>query len=175
MLLRVEERHEEALAAALEALEQGGAIGPGNALSKAGWVEAAEQSFILGHLSKIDELLIMADELRPVTVTRFVRAHSSRFRARLAAARGQQDRVEPDFKTAVGMFRELGNPFWLAVTLLEHGEWLLEHENPKDAQPLLEEATTIFETLRAAPWLERLDRARGLQSAGRIEQLGSAS
>ena len=175
LLLRVEERHEEALAAALEALEQGGAIGPGNALSKAGWVEAAEQSFILGHLSKIDELLIMADELRPVTVTRFVRAHSSRFRARLAAARGQQDRVEPDFKTAVGMFRELGNPFWLAVTLLEHGEWLVEHENPKDAQPLLEEATTIFETLRAAPWLERLDRARGLQSAGRIEQLGSAS
>ena len=30
-----------------------------------------------------------------------------------------------------------------------------------DAQPLLEEAGTIFEHLRATPWIERVVRARG--------------
>ena len=39
-------------------------------------------------------------------------------------------------------------PFWLAVTLLEHGE-------ATGSAPLVDEAREIFERLGATPWLER--------------------
>jgi hypothetical protein len=57
------------------------------------------------------------------------------------------------------MFRELETPFWLAVVLLEQGEWLVAQSRPEDAAALLQDAREIFERLRARPWLERLDRA----------------
>jgi hypothetical protein len=47
--------------------------------------------------------------------------------------------------------------FWLAGTLLEHGEWLGANGRAEEAEPLLTEAREIFEGLEAAPWLERLD------------------
>jgi double zinc ribbon protein len=63
-----------------------------------------------------------------------------------------------DFKAAAGLLRELGFPFWLRVTLLEHGELLTGQRRPDDAAPLLDEAGTIFERLKARPWTERLRR-----------------
>jgi hypothetical protein len=65
--------------------------------------------------------------------------------------------VEAGFKRAAGMLRELETPFWMAVTLLEHGEWLVRQERAEDAKPLLDEAREVFERLEAAPWLERVD------------------
>ena len=56
-------------------------------------------------------------------------------------------------------FREVQMPFWLAVTLLEYGEWLAGDRRRDEAEPLLAEAREIFERLRAAPWLERVDAA----------------
>jgi hypothetical protein len=49
-------------------------------------------------------------------------------------------------------------PFWLAVTLLEHGEWLVGQNPGADAEPLVHEARELFEGLGARPWLERLER-----------------
>ena len=57
---------------------------------------------------------------------------------------------------AAAIFREVGMPFWLAVTLLEHAEWLAEHEPTADAAPLLAEAHDIFERLEARPFLSRV-------------------
>jgi hypothetical protein len=54
-------------------------------------------------------------------------------------------------------FRELGMPFWLAVTLFEQGEWLLSEGRSTEVEPLYREAGEIFERLEARPWLERLD------------------
>jgi hypothetical protein len=48
--------------------------------------------------------------------------------------------------------------FWLAVTLLEHGEWLAAGDRPGEAAPVLEEAGAIFERLGARPWSDRLGR-----------------
>ena len=56
------------------------------------------------------------------------------------------------FEAAAAIFRELSLPFWLAVTLLEHGELTGD-------QSSLAEAREIFERLEARPWLERLDAA----------------
>jgi hypothetical protein len=49
-------------------------------------------------------------------------------------------------------------PFWLAVTLLEHGEWLTAVGRADEAQSTLDEARTLFQKLKARPWLERLER-----------------
>jgi len=56
-------------------------------------------------------------------------------------------------------FREFGMPFWLAVTLTEHGEWLLSEDRVAEAEPLLAEARETFERLQAKPWLERVEAA----------------
>ena len=70
---------------------------------------------------------------------------------------------------AAGIFREFGLPFWLAVTQLEHGEWLVEQGRAQEAEPLLGEARETFERLEAKPWLERVvavgSRAAGAGSA----------
>jgi hypothetical protein len=47
-------------------------------------------------------------------------------------------------------------PFYLAVTLLEHGEWHLAQDRRQDSEPLLVEAREVFERLDAKPWLERM-------------------
>jgi hypothetical protein len=58
-------------------------------------------------------------------------------------------------------------PFWLAVTLLEHGEWLVIQGRPAEAGPLLEEAGASFERLEAAPWSERVARLAGRAAQAR--------
>ncbi|HEY8724958.1 MAG TPA: hypothetical protein VIL92_14025, partial [Gaiellaceae bacterium] len=68
-----------------------------------------------------------------------------RFRARL-------DGDEAGYRAAAARFRELEIPFWLAVTLLEHGE-----------EPGLAEAREIFERLEATPWLDRVTAAEAEQ------------
>jgi hypothetical protein len=73
-----------------------------------------------------------------------------RFRGRLGG-----DPAELD--AAAERFREIGVPFWLAVTLLEHGELTGDESS-------LGEAREIFEQLEARPWLERLDAARAVRT-----------
>ena len=53
----------------------------------------------------------------------------------------------------------------MAVTLLEHGEWLMEQNRGNEAEPLFSEAGQVFERLKAVPWLERLDEAEPAASA----------
>jgi len=83
----------------------------------------------------------------------------ARFRARLSPLAGDPADAERSFKSAAGLFREIGVPFYLAITLLEHGEWLIEQSRTTEAGPLLDEARTIFERLEARPWLDRLAAA----------------
>jgi len=68
------------------------------------------------------------------------------------------------FKTAIGMFREMSVPFWMAVTLLERGEWLVQQGRADEAEPVLAEVRTTFERLAARPWLERLEKASSIAS-----------
>ena len=92
----------------------------------------------------------------------------ARASARLAAHRGDSDRIEPEFETAESLFRQAENPFWLAVTLLDHGEWLISEQRPAEAEALLQEARKIFERLRAVPWLERVSRVAPQTDAAAI-------
>jgi tetratricopeptide (TPR) repeat protein len=111
-----------------------------------------------GDLAKVDELVALIENARPADVAPLLRAAALRGKAGAAAARQERGGVEPPLKTAAGILREIGAPFPLAVTLLQHGRWLAEQGQADTAIPLLSEARTIFERLKAGPWLERLAR-----------------
>ena len=74
------------------------------------------------------------------------------------AGGADHERVERGFKQAEAIFREFGIPFWLAMTQVEHAEWLVAQGRPEDAGRLVEEAHATFERLEAAPWIERVSR-----------------
>jgi class 3 adenylate cyclase/tetratricopeptide (TPR) repeat protein len=122
-------------------------------------VVALDAAFRLGRMERVEELVDTLDRLRPGQVTPSIRAQTSRFRARLAAARGETEGVDSGYKGAAAAFRDGVIPFWLAVTLVEHGEWLIDQGHAPEAEPLLREARAIFEQLKAGPWLERLTNA----------------
>jgi predicted ATPase/class 3 adenylate cyclase len=118
---------------------------------KEAFVVSVEAALRLGDADKAEELLAMVEGLPPGRFPPFLRAHVSRFRARLGSPR-----AEDLFKGASALFRELALPLYLAVTELEHAEWLAARSSHEEAQPLLRDASEIFEHLQAAPWLERV-------------------
>jgi class 3 adenylate cyclase/tetratricopeptide (TPR) repeat protein len=158
ILHRTRGEHREAFEFAEEALEARHGLGPLYPGVKAGLTEGLEAALALGEHGKVRLLLSYVEELRAGHVVPYHRAEAERFQARMAIAEGESDKVEPGFKAATGLFREIGLPLWIAMTLLEHGEWLVEQGRAEDAAPLLEEAREIFEQLKAKPWLERLEK-----------------
>jgi predicted ATPase/class 3 adenylate cyclase len=157
-LLRAEGRSAEALAAGEDAYAAGREIGLQHQAVKEGLVQALESAFALEDLAKAEELLGSIEGLRPGELTPYFQAQGSRFGARLGVVRGDPDRAGSGFEAAERQFRDLSMPFLLAVTQLEHGEWLVSRGRSADAEPLLSEARATFERLKARPWLERLER-----------------
>lgn len=117
----------------------------------------------LNRLDKAEELIAIVEQIAPGLRPQFLNAQVARFRAQLAARRGDAAESERRFKGATGLFRELALPFYLGVTQLEHGEWLATQGRPDEAEPLLTEARELFERLEARPWLERTARATGVR------------
>jgi tetratricopeptide (TPR) repeat protein len=153
MLAGAEGRFGDALAAAEEVLRHRGAAG--RAVADEGFVEALAASLALGELERADELLGEIDELPPAQRSRYLQAQRTRFVAALAGRRRKEASAERSLKKAAALFRELGMPFWTAVTELEHLEWLAAEGRLDEAEPLLAGARETFERLGATPWLER--------------------
>ena len=114
---------------------------------KQGLVEAIEACLALGDGVRATELVESVEAVPTGLRSPYLGAQALRFRARLA---GSDEAAGELFEATAKRFRELGIPFWLAVTLLEHGELTGDAES-------LDEAREIFERLEARPWLERLD------------------
>jgi class 3 adenylate cyclase/tetratricopeptide (TPR) repeat protein len=117
-----------------------------------------ESALALGDLIEAADRLAAVEAMPPGHVPPALRAQWSRLSALVWAARDEPDRVEQGFKAGAGLFRELGMPFWLAVTMLQHGQWLRANGRDREAEGFYDEAGEIFGRLRAAPWLERLRR-----------------
>jgi predicted ATPase/DNA-binding SARP family transcriptional activator len=158
VVLRAEGRPREALAAAVRALTARDAFGPRHPIAKLAFVEAVEAAFALDDLAEAADMLGEFEAMPPLDRAPFVEAHCARFAARLAARRGEVDAVEPALIRAIALFRELSMPFYVAIALLEHGEWLGAQARLDEAEPLLTEARETFERLSAIPWLERARR-----------------
>jgi class 3 adenylate cyclase/tetratricopeptide (TPR) repeat protein len=157
-ILRAEGKYGEALEAAERALAGLPLIGAAAEPVKAGFVEALEAALAVEDFEGAERLLDRIDTLRPRERTPFLQAQAARFRARIGAVAGRDGPVEQGFKTGAATFREYGIPFWLAVTQLEHAEWLSGQGRRDEAEPLAVEARETFERLEAVPWQERSAR-----------------
>jgi len=166
-VLRAEGRGADALAAAERGLAVRGDLSITDWTIKTSLVQAVEAALELADLDKAGELLGVLDSLDPGDLTPFLQAMAARLHARLDVALGGRGEIEQRFRSAAGLFREFGFVFYLAVTQLEHGEWLAAEGRDAEAQPLLAEARETFELLKATPWLDRLRAAgvRAVQSA----------
>jgi class 3 adenylate cyclase/tetratricopeptide (TPR) repeat protein len=151
VLRRAEGRLREALTDAEATIEASTTFGIASQSAKQGIVEALEAAFVLGEPAKIEELLGSIEAVPPGTRPPYLEAHAQRFRARLA-------HDVAGYGSATALFRELDLPYYLAVTLLEHGESLVGQGQAAEAEPLLAEAMEVFERLAATPWLERARR-----------------
>jgi predicted ATPase/class 3 adenylate cyclase len=158
VVLMAEGKEREAIAAAQAGLAALTHLGPTSQAAKVAAPVALDARLALGEREAAEELLDLVEALPPGRKAPMLRAHAARFRARLAAADGETERAEKAFATAASTFREFGMPYWLAVTLLEHAEWLAAERRAADAEPKLAEAREIFERLEATRWLERMEQ-----------------
>ena len=125
-----------------------------------GLVTGIEAAFELGDLERAEQLIASIEARPPGAVPRYLKGQAKRLRARLLGARCDQgNEAERHLKSAAASFRELGLPFWAAVTELELGEWLASHGRAEEASTLLAAARDTFERLQATPWLERAEAA----------------
>ncbi len=149
-LRRAEGQLREALADGEATIEAGRAsFGIAAQSSKQGLVEALEAASALGESAKVEELLALVEGIPTGTRPPYLDAQAKRFRAGFSGDGA-------GYEAAAARFRELGIVFWLAVTLLEHAEWLVANERAGEAVPLLDEAREVFERLGAVPWLARV-------------------
>jgi tetratricopeptide (TPR) repeat protein len=155
----------QALEAAELAFAERDSMGITQEYSKQSFVTAVEAALALGDLDKAEELLTIVERIPAGSSPQFLQAHSSRFRAQVAARHGDADEAERRFKRAAGLFRELALLFYLGVTELEHGEWLVSQGRADEAEPLLAEPREIFERLEAKPWLERIEAVSATRQA----------
>ena len=160
-----EGRTADALSTAMKAFDVRGQLGIGAQSPREGFILAVETALVLGDRAAAESLLKLVEQLPRGNRPQYLEAHARRFRARLAAAGGQPTEAEQRFKRAAAQFRELAAPFWLAVTLLEYGEWLAAEDRGAESTPLLDEARGLFERLAATPWLERLALVAGREAA----------
>ena len=156
VLLVAEGRLEDGLASAAAGVECRATLGLAFEAVREAWVVAVDAALRLGRVDRAEELLTLVDSVPPHSL-RFLHAQAERFRARMAADRGDVGGARSGFERSTGVFRELGYPFALAVVLLEHAEWA-DARGGDEAQPLAREARDVFAGLGAVPWLERAEQ-----------------
>jgi ATP/maltotriose-dependent transcriptional regulator MalT len=164
-LLRAEGRHAEALAVVERILADRDELGITHGTVKSAVIEAVESALALDDLDRATELLAIPEALDPGELTPSLRANADRLRARLDAARGEDEQVDERFRAATALCREFGFVFYQALTQLEHAEWLIGRGRTGDAEAPLTEAGSIFQRLKARPWLDRVAAARAQDRA----------
>ena len=146
----------EALRLAGIALDGREALSLSHSCVKEGVITGLEAALALGDQGKVEEILAMIRTDPNGRRMSFFQAHGARLEAR--SADDADDAVERLYRSAIGSFREIGFPFWLAVSLVEYGEWLEARGRGPDVAPVVLEARSIFEGLQAKPWIDRVDR-----------------
>jgi ATP/maltotriose-dependent transcriptional regulator MalT len=148
-------RHADALAAVREGLRLLPGVSPTDRMVKLMRITELEAALALGDLGMAEELLAGLDALDPGERTPLLEGNVQRLRARAEAARGRHEGVADAFDRAASVFDEHEMVFLLAVTRLEHAEWLASQGRDDEAAPLFDLARDTFTTLRAAPWIAR--------------------
>jgi class 3 adenylate cyclase/tetratricopeptide (TPR) repeat protein len=98
----------------------------------------------------------LLDAIPAARRSRLVDLFRARIRANAAAARGEHDTAAEEYALALATARNLGKALLLGPVLVDYGRWLVQTGRMEEAEPLLEEARTLFERMKATRWLERL-------------------
>lgn len=160
IVLEAERQHPAAKDAGERAFSARVELGLSHPAAKQGFVVAVEASLALGDVASATRHLSVIEEAGLGEVTPYVHAQHARLKAGLAITEDRPEAADAALREAAGTFREISMPFWLAVVLLERGEFLLSLSRGPEAEPLLSEAAEIFTSLQARPWVDRLESMR---------------
>ena len=161
--LRALGQDREALEAALPIATGGVEIA--NEDRREAYLEAGLAALALGEEEQVERLITFVAELPPALRSPLLRSGAARLGGLLALKRRELREADRQLAAAVDELRGIEVPFNLAQVLLEHAEVLRALGNEEEAAALLGEARSIFEGLRATPWLERVARAESTVAA----------
>ena len=156
-VLRAHGKFQEALKSARLAVAVAEQVGYTGTI-KVGFTQGIGAAFSLGDLDAVRGFVRAIDEINPGIELPFLRALADRTRARLAVIEGDEETAERHFKAAIGLFREIGIPYWRALSQIEFAEALVAAGRADDAASLAQEARDTLDRLGASTWLERLDK-----------------
>jgi ATP/maltotriose-dependent transcriptional regulator MalT len=151
----------EALQRALDGLESRDRVGLNHTALRGCWIVAMEATVAQGDLDAADRVFDMLASRPAGHVYPYLRANMRRFRAAIAAARGDHATADTEFRAAAAAFGDIKCVFDRAVAQTEHFEWLVgQGRSDEEATRALEaDARAEFERLRATAWLDRLARS----------------
>ena len=154
-VLHAEGRHAEALQLLLAAWRAVN-VRVNHPAGKVGWPLIMECAFSTNALEVIHEMLDPILERRSGQTPPSLAGLRLRYSARLDAIEDRASAVAERLASAVEIFHAAEMPFYEACTRLELAEWLHAHDGARGRAPEnLARARTIFERLKAKPWLER--------------------
>jgi class 3 adenylate cyclase/tetratricopeptide (TPR) repeat protein len=163
LVAQADGRHADAVRWCVQALNDPGQIRNASSI-EAFLVAGSTSAKALASAELLAEVVSLA-EATPASVGAPLRAQIALQQARLAALRHEG---EPPYTDVIEAFRELEDPYWLAVSQLEHAEWLAAQGRIADAAPLVVEARSTFERLQVSPMLERVARLDDLEKADAV-------
>ena len=120
------------------------------------WPPAVLTAIEAGDLDAASGLLAHVDDAPVGLRTPVLEAYLHLLRGLLAAARGLDDEAEPDLRRAVDLFAAYGSPPLHGKAEESFGRWL-RAQGRDEAETHLAAARSIFESLGAEGWLDRLD------------------
>src|SRR5439155_6382929 len=149
---RARGRHREALDLAVEALNRAASLGLSHQNLRILVTEVVDAALALQDCESLDDMLARIEGHPQGVVPPFLRGLAARARARMAWWDGDVEGGDHASAAAEAVFRQISNPLWLGVTLLERAESLAGRRD--DAEGPLSESRAFFEALGARPWLE---------------------
>jgi len=119
--------------------------------------DAATAATDLGDASAALPVAALLDRFDRSQLTRQLQVARARIYANVAAERGEHDRAAEEYALALATARNFGKPANIAPVLVDYARWLVQTGREEEAAPLLEEARSAFERMKATRWLERID------------------
>ena len=125
------------------------------------WVLAIDDQLAVGDVVAARGMLAAVGDAPRGSVPALQAALLPWLRGRINVAAAEEDTVGADFDAATTRLRQIGAPFYLGRVLLDHAEWLDRTGDVAAAMPLAAEATELFTSLGATPWVQRAARLAG--------------
>ncbi len=165
--------HQAALDEASRAVHEalGGGVHVAHEAVRQAFPDALDAALAIPDLDRAERLVELL-AARPLgVVPPYLGAQVTRYRALIAAAKGNDEDVEEGLEASETTFRELGYPYWGARARLDRAEWLARQERLDESAGLAAGAAATFETIGAVPMLARaravLESVDGLRSRAR--------